>query len=61
MKTNENLGQDRLMLFPASKTAPPLQIPGYAPATIFKIVTQHHSTLNVLNDLHPDCFNISLS
>ena len=32
MKTNQNLGQDRLMLFPASKTAPPMQIPGYAPA-----------------------------
>ena len=28
--------QDRLMLFPAPKTAPPLmQIPGYAPAANF--------------------------
>ena len=31
LKTDQNLGQDRLMLFPASKTVHPLQIPGYAP------------------------------
>ena len=30
MKTDQNLGEDRLMLFPASETAPPLQIPGCA-------------------------------
>ena len=29
--TDQSLGQDRLMLFPASKIPPTLQIPGYAP------------------------------
>ena len=29
-------------------------------SAIFKIVTQHHSTLNALDALHPDCFYISL-
>ena len=32
LKDRSNLGQDRLMFFPASKTVPPMQIPGYAPA-----------------------------
>ena len=37
VKSNQNLGQGRLMLFPSSKTAPHLlQIPGYAPTyTLF--------------------------
>ena len=35
--TDQNLGQDRLMLFPASETAPlPLRIPGEAPTSIIK-------------------------
>ena len=29
MKTNQTLGQDHLILYLASKTAPPIQIPGY--------------------------------
>ena len=29
-ETDQNLNQDRLMFIPASKTAPSLQIPGYA-------------------------------
>ena len=35
-KTDENLGQVRLLLFPASKKAPSpsLEIPGYAPGRI---------------------------
>ena len=33
MKTDQNLGQDRLMVLLVSKTAPtPLQIPGYEPS-----------------------------
>ena len=41
MKTNQNLRQDRLMLFPASNTAPPpMQIPGYAPR-FHHATTQH--------------------
>ena len=33
VKTDQNLGQDRLMLFPSYKTPPPpSQILGYAPA-----------------------------
>ena len=36
VRINENLGQDCLMLFPASKTAPlpPIQIPGYEPGLL---------------------------
>ena len=30
-KTDKSLGQDRLMLLPASKIPPTLQIPGYTP------------------------------
>ena len=36
VNTNQNLGQDRLRLFPASKTAPPMQIPGYVPGQNMK-------------------------
>ena len=48
LKTDQNLGQDRLMLFPASKKASPLQIPGYAPAFKFRLNGFDFATANFL-------------
>ena len=48
METDQNLGQNRLMLFPACETAPPqLQIPGYAPAKDLQIKPQNERECDI--------------